>query len=249
MELSEKIKRLRIQNNYKQEELAEVCNVTRSAVSNWETGRRIPDWDNIVTIAKLFNVTVEDLASSKKLCKKPSTFIKAIPEAKLKGSELPIFFSALLFLAISIMLVSYMPRMDRLYYAYVHSFDNYYEQTSQVEALLSNSNNSFQISLVEDGKEEFEYKQSNDDNPKIYQGTIDLIDDHYISLKCILNNGNENYFSNNETISINYNPNNLLKYDNFSRKFILLGNNSQFLKIQIIAEITESCIYISAFLV
>lgn len=42
MELCEKIKKLRIQNNYKQEELAELCNVTRSAVSNWETGRRIP---------------------------------------------------------------------------------------------------------------------------------------------------------------------------------------------------------------
>ncbi len=247
MELSEKIKRLRIQNNYKQEELAEVCNVTRSAVSNWETGRRIPDWDNIVTIAKLFNVTVEDLASSKKLCKKPSTFIKAIPEAKLKGSELPIFFSALLFLAISIMLVSYMPRIDRLYYNYMYKCGNFYDDASKVEVLLSN-NSSFPLSSVE-RVEELENSQTKAYNPKIYQGTIDLIDDHYISLKCILNNGNENYFSNKETISINYNPNNLLKYDNFSRKFILLGNNSQFLKIQIIAEITESCIYISAFLV
>lgn len=247
MELSEKIKRLRIQNNYKQEELAEVCNVTRSAVSNWETGRRIPDWDNIVTIAKLFNVTVEDLASNKKLCKKPSTFIKAIPEAKLKGSELPIFFSALLFLAISIMLVSYMPRMNRLYYNYMYKYGNFYDDASKVEVLLSN-NSSFPLSSVE-RVEELENSQTKAYNPKIYQGTIDLIDDHYISLKCILNNGNENYFSNKETISINYNPNNLLKYDNFSRKFILLGNNSQFLKIQIIAEITESCIYISAFLV
>ena len=97
--------------------------------------------------------------------------------------------------------------------------------------------------------EKLEYSQTKAYNSKIFQGTIDLIDDHYISLKCILNNGNENYFSNKETISINYNPNNLLKYDNFSRKFILLGNNSQILKIQIIAEITESCIYISAFLV
>ena len=247
MELSEKIKRLRIQNNYKQEELAEVCNVTRSAVSNWETGRRIPDWDNIVTIAKLFNVTVEDLASSKKLCKKPSTFIKAIPEAKLKGSELPIFFSALLFLAISIMLVSYMPRIDRLYYNYMYKCGNFYDDASKVEVLLSN-NSSFPLSSVE-RVEELENSQTKAYNPKIYQGTIDLIDDHYISLKCILNNGNENYFSNKETISINYNPNNLLKYDNFSRKFILLGNNSQFLKIQIIAEIPESCIYLSAFLV
>ena len=248
MELSEKIKRLRIQNNYKQEELAEVCNVTRSAVSNWETGRRIPDWDNIVTIAKLFNVTVEDLASSKKLCKKPSTFIKAIPEAKLKGSELPIFFSALLFLAISIMLVSYMPRMDRLYYNYMYKCGNFYDDASKVEVLLSNNNCSFPLSSVE-RVEKLEYSQTKAYNPKIYQGTIDLIDDHYISLKCVLSNGSENYFSNKETISINYNPNNLLKYDNFSRKFILLGNNSQILKIQIIAETTESCIYISAFLV
>ncbi len=61
MELSKKIREMRKLKNLKQEDLANACCVTRSAVANWEAGRRRPDWDNLIILAKLFGITVEEL--------------------------------------------------------------------------------------------------------------------------------------------------------------------------------------------
>ena len=59
--ISEKIKALREHNNYTQDDLAFACNVTRSAVSNWENNRREPSHDMVRTIACIFGVTIEEL--------------------------------------------------------------------------------------------------------------------------------------------------------------------------------------------
>lgn len=61
MNLSEKIKKIRIELHMKQDDIAIACNVTRGTVANWEMGRRNPSWENIAIIAKLFNVSIDDL--------------------------------------------------------------------------------------------------------------------------------------------------------------------------------------------
>jgi len=59
--IGENIKRLRIQNNYSQEKLAEILYVSRQAVSYWEGGKSAPTIDNVVTLSKLFNIGVDKL--------------------------------------------------------------------------------------------------------------------------------------------------------------------------------------------
>ena len=59
--IDKKIKALREHNNYTQDDLAVACNVTRSAISNWENDRREPSSDKIRIIACVFNVTIEEL--------------------------------------------------------------------------------------------------------------------------------------------------------------------------------------------
>lgn len=59
--ISKKIKALREHNNYTQDDLALACNVTRSAISNWENERREPSHDMVRTIACIFGVTIEEL--------------------------------------------------------------------------------------------------------------------------------------------------------------------------------------------
>ena len=44
-----------------QDELAEKLNVTRQSISLWETGQTQPSLDNIVALAKLFNISTDDL--------------------------------------------------------------------------------------------------------------------------------------------------------------------------------------------
>ncbi len=55
-ELGSRIKRLRNDNGYTQDELGKKLNVTRQAVSSWERDRTEPDLDLIMNICNLFSV-------------------------------------------------------------------------------------------------------------------------------------------------------------------------------------------------
>lgn len=63
MEFHEKLKQLRIQNEYSQEQLAEILNVSRQAITKWQTGKRMPNISNIKMISSLFDVTLDSLLS------------------------------------------------------------------------------------------------------------------------------------------------------------------------------------------
>lgn len=60
MLLSEKIYKLRKENGLSQENLATKLNVSRQAVSKWESGV-IPDIDNIVNLARYFDCSIDYL--------------------------------------------------------------------------------------------------------------------------------------------------------------------------------------------
>lgn len=61
MKLSDKIIELRKSKAMTQEELAERLNVSRQAVSRWESGSVMPDAGNILQLSKLFGVTTDYL--------------------------------------------------------------------------------------------------------------------------------------------------------------------------------------------
>lgn len=55
------LKRLRNRKNLKQEELAELMNVSRQTISGWETGRRQPDLDTLKRLAETLDVDIHVL--------------------------------------------------------------------------------------------------------------------------------------------------------------------------------------------
>ena len=59
--LSDKIKKYRKENNLTQEELASKLFVTRNAVSKWENDNGYPSIDTLKDLAKLMNLTIDDL--------------------------------------------------------------------------------------------------------------------------------------------------------------------------------------------
>lgn len=67
MEFNEKLQNLRKQKGLTQEELAELLFVSRTAVSKWESGRGYPNIDSLKAIAKLFDVTIDELLSGNEL--------------------------------------------------------------------------------------------------------------------------------------------------------------------------------------
>jgi transcriptional regulator with XRE-family HTH domain len=63
MEFSKKLYNLRKTNGLSQEELGEKIDVTRQTISNWESGLSTPDMDSIIALAKVFNITTDELLS------------------------------------------------------------------------------------------------------------------------------------------------------------------------------------------
>ena len=61
MILADKIVRLRKKNGWSQEELAQKMNVSRQAVSKWESAQTIPELEKILQLGALFGVTTDYL--------------------------------------------------------------------------------------------------------------------------------------------------------------------------------------------
>lgn len=61
MKFSDKIIGLRKSNGMSQEDLAEKLDVSRQAISRWESGTAMPDANNILQLSKLFGVTTDYL--------------------------------------------------------------------------------------------------------------------------------------------------------------------------------------------
>lgn len=55
------IKELRRDKGYSQRRLAELCSVHQTAVSQWETGRTVPDSESLVVLSQVLGVSVDAL--------------------------------------------------------------------------------------------------------------------------------------------------------------------------------------------
>ena len=64
MDFGEKLKALRTERGLTQEQLAARLYVSRTAVSKWETGGGSPNLDSLQPLARLFDVSVDDLLSA-----------------------------------------------------------------------------------------------------------------------------------------------------------------------------------------
>lgn len=64
MEVRDILKKLREKNNLTQDQLAERVNVTRQAVSRWETGETQPNTDTLKLLSREFDVSINTLLGS-----------------------------------------------------------------------------------------------------------------------------------------------------------------------------------------
>lgn len=64
IEIADKLVKLRKKNGYSQEELADKLGLSRQAVSKWERAEASPDTDNLICLAKLYNVSLDELLST-----------------------------------------------------------------------------------------------------------------------------------------------------------------------------------------
>lgn len=80
MNFSEKLKEIRKKEGISQEQLAERIGVSRQAITKWETGKGLPDVENMVIIAEIFKTTIDELLVD-------STAAITLPETTVYTSE------------------------------------------------------------------------------------------------------------------------------------------------------------------
>ena len=73
MNFSEKLKLLRKNKGFTQEEFAELLNVTRIAVAKWESGQTYPDIANLIQISNIMNVTIDYLVRDQECAVSPTS--------------------------------------------------------------------------------------------------------------------------------------------------------------------------------
>ncbi|SHH87074.1 Helix-turn-helix [Sporobacter termitidis DSM 10068] len=85
MELGARIKQEREKLSMSQEELSQRMNISRQAVSKWETGKSYPDIETIIKLSELFHLTLDELVKGDKTFQE-----KLIKEGKSKMTGLSI---------------------------------------------------------------------------------------------------------------------------------------------------------------
>ena len=82
MKLAENLKFFRKKSGISQEELAEICQVSRQAIAKWENGESIPTLENLVFLADYYKISLDELVG-RKVCNN----YKQIKEYLLKFSS------------------------------------------------------------------------------------------------------------------------------------------------------------------
>ncbi len=84
--ISKYLQLLRKKHNYTQDELAKRLDISRQAVSKWETGAAIPDLEVLLKISKLYGITINDILEPNIPTKKINDFeqLSRVPENELR---------------------------------------------------------------------------------------------------------------------------------------------------------------------
>lgn len=62
--LGEKLAKLRKKYGYSQQEIADMLSVTRQTISNWECGQGAPALDKAAELARIYQISLDDLAGN-----------------------------------------------------------------------------------------------------------------------------------------------------------------------------------------
>lgn len=96
MNFGEKLTNLRKQKGLSQEELGEELNVTRQTISKWELGQTSPDANKLKEIAKLFEISLDELTSDAEVTNVEKEYKESNIEKKNKKLSLKIFVCGLI---------------------------------------------------------------------------------------------------------------------------------------------------------
>ena len=113
MEFSEKLKRLRKEHGMTQESLSRQINISRTAVSKWESGRGFPNIDALKNISRVFKVPVDELLSGDEMRHVDDSSSVSLPPQRRSALYFSLDFSGILLM--------FLPLYGKLIDGYIYS--------------------------------------------------------------------------------------------------------------------------------
>lgn len=98
MSLGNRLYELRKKKNISQEEAAEKLGVTRQTISKWETDQSLPDFDKIVPLCALYEITTDELLTGSSPTKKEHQEEKGLEKEPVNNKKTAIVVSSSVFL-------------------------------------------------------------------------------------------------------------------------------------------------------
>ena len=83
MNIADRLKELRKKAGYSQEQLAEMLNISRQAVSKWESAQGNPDIENLIKLTEIYNVSADYILSGQEK--------DEVPEPPEPNQESPLY--------------------------------------------------------------------------------------------------------------------------------------------------------------
>ena len=90
MTIGEKLQQLRKDNNYTQEELADIMGVSRQSISKWESDVAFPETEKLITLSKLYQCSIDYLLNEDSEEK-----VKSRGRSKYNTKKLPLIIMTL----------------------------------------------------------------------------------------------------------------------------------------------------------
>ena len=100
MEIKDMIKKARTERDFTQEQAAEALLVSRQTISNWETGKSLPDIVSVIKMSELYQTSLDELLKGD-----PAMLQKIEKDAKLVKAQKSIFKYAFISIAIGIIIL------------------------------------------------------------------------------------------------------------------------------------------------
>ena len=88
--MNNRIKQFRLKSKLTQQQLADLMDVTRQAVTRWESGTVEPSTENLISLAQIFDCSVDELICNDLVAPKEKIIIK---EVLVKEEKKPSFWS------------------------------------------------------------------------------------------------------------------------------------------------------------
>lgn len=84
IEIANRLVNLRKENNLSQEALAEILGISRQAVSKWERAESSPDTDNLILLARLYGISLDELLKTEEEIPMPNAAAEEEKETSQK---------------------------------------------------------------------------------------------------------------------------------------------------------------------